>query len=315
VGKKRSRHKGSSSFKGRSSPGKSGPKSAVQAGDATAQPAPALWPIPKPSKPGTVRIGLNDQQRGLATAYLPLAESMARSVKPRRDCECEDLQATAYLALVEAARNFDPARKVSFATFARHRIRGALRDYVRFLFSDSWRGTEATRPFFRRLGKNSESHGRVIGVQEEKPVGANIEMLDAVDFWLRSLPRSHALACRLIYISGKSQDEVADLLGFSKPQLSRMHREALSWLIEDCKMGRAPFDGTPLDKPARTLSYRHLAPQSPGPLAALVNSTGKPGAGPGSGPRSRPGSGGLPRSGSGTAKGRANAERRKPKDA
>ena len=70
----------------------------------------------------------------------------------------------------------------------------------------------------------------MLGITREKPVGAEIESIEDVENWLRRLPQTHALACRLIYLSGKSQDEVAELLGFSRSHLSRMHNEALSWL-------------------------------------------------------------------------------------
>jgi len=156
--------------------------------------------------------------------------------------ESEELEATAYLALVEAAQNFDPARNVNFATFARHRIRGALRDFQRFLLSASWRGDPAQRPVFNSLGKNTERKGRVIGVEENEPVGDEIESTEAVEEWLRRLPKSHAVACRHIYIGGKSQDEVAELLGYSKSFLSRLHREAISWLIRDYQAARAGKD-------------------------------------------------------------------------
>ena len=58
-----------------------------------------------------------------------------------------------------------------------------------------------------------------------------IESPDAVEDWLSHLPRAHAAACRLIYIDGKSQDEAAAEVGCSKSYLSRLHREAVTWLI------------------------------------------------------------------------------------
>jgi RNA polymerase sigma factor (sigma-70 family) len=158
---------------------------------------------------------------------------LANAQKSKAHIEREELKSTAYMALVEAAKSFDPNRKVSFATFARHRIRGALRDYLRFVLSDSWRGRTANRPYFRTLGTQSERFGQVLGVEPDKPVGAEIDSLDSVESWLRRLPKSHALACRLIYIGGKSQEEVAGLLGYSKSYLCRMHHEALSWLIDE----------------------------------------------------------------------------------
>jgi RNA polymerase sigma factor (sigma-70 family) len=163
-----------------------------------------------------------------------MAESLAKAFRTQRRIEREELRSTAYMALVEAARNFDPARKVNFATFARHRIRGALRDYSRRVASESWHNASRFQPPVQRFGPVSERYGRIHGLSTEKPVGAEIESIDDVENWLGRLPRVHALACRLIYFSGKSRDEIAAMLGYSRAHLRRMHHDALAWLIDDC---------------------------------------------------------------------------------
>jgi len=202
-------------------------------------------PYPERCNPKGDRSPLTDEQRGLAIRYLPLARALARGYRIGRVDELEELESTAYVALVEAAQSFDPGRNVNFATFARHRIRGALRDYQRLLLSESWRGDPTQRPVFKSLGKNSEQHGWVLGVEPDRPVGAQIESTEAVEEWLRRLPQAHAVACRHIYIHGKSQDEVAALVGCSKSFLSRLHREAISWLIQDYQAARAGQERDP----------------------------------------------------------------------
>ncbi len=179
-----------------------------------------------------IRPRLSEDQRGLATRYLHMAESLARAYEARQEFERDELRSTAYMALVEAARTFDPYRKVNFATFARHRIRGALRDYARFLLSENWRGLETVRPSFQGLGTNVEQHGRVVGIKGEKPVGTEIESLEDLEQWFRRLPPVHALICRLIYVGRKSQEEVTQLLSCSRGHVSRMHTEALTLLID-----------------------------------------------------------------------------------
>ena len=47
--------------------------------------------------------------------------------------ERDEFESAACLALVEAARSFDPTRNIRFATFARFRIRGALVDVGRVM--------------------------------------------------------------------------------------------------------------------------------------------------------------------------------------
>jgi RNA polymerase sigma factor (sigma-70 family) len=179
-----------------------------------------------------IQTGLNEDQRGLATRYLPMAESLAKAFEDRQKLERDELRSTAYMALVEAARTFDPYRKVNFATFARHRIRGALRDYMRFLLSENWRGSRTVRPSFERLGQNAEEHGRVLGIRGEKPIGTEIESIEALEQWLHRLPPMHALTCRLIYLGRKSQEEVSQLLGWSRGHVSRLHTEALTLLLD-----------------------------------------------------------------------------------
>jgi RNA polymerase sigma factor (sigma-70 family) len=182
---------------------------------------------------------LSDEQRQLATQFLPLAQKLARNYRYRQMHQRDEIESAAYMALVEAALYFDPARNVNFATFARHRIRGALRDYHHRVCVDHWRGDLPERPVFRRLGKGGEHHGEVLGIQPDRPIGYEIESIESVEDWLRRLPLVHAVVCRYIYINGKSQEEAAALLGCSKSFLSRLHREAIAWLLRDYQAVRA----------------------------------------------------------------------------
>jgi RNA polymerase sigma factor (sigma-70 family) len=233
VEKKRSSSERLSRIARLSFSGTGGPNLTAAPADAVNRPHEGLWPAPKHAKFRKFRPGLTDEQRGLASRYLPMAESLAKDFRTKQSIEREELRSTAYMALVQAARTFDPARKVNFATFARHRIRGALRDYLRYAISESWRTETGLRPIAQCVGPESERYGRMLGLSEEKPVGAEIESMEDVETWLARLPKQHALACRLIYLSGKNQDEVAAMLGCSRSHLCRMHQEALTWLIDD----------------------------------------------------------------------------------
>jgi hypothetical protein len=162
---------GSSSSERARFPRKANPDQAAQPVSASPANRGDGRPYPARCNPHRHRDSLTDEQRGLATRYLPMAQAIAKRYKFRRLEEREELEATAYLALVEAAQTFDRARNVNFATFARHRIRGALRDYQRLLLSESWRGDEAQRPVFKSLGTSTEQHGRVLGIEPDRPVG------------------------------------------------------------------------------------------------------------------------------------------------
>lgn len=191
------------------------------------------------------RAPMTEDQRALAVRYIPMAQAIARRAVLLGTSEGDELQSAAYMGLVEAAMTFDPSRKVNFATYARHRIRGAIRDYRRLVLSEGWRGDPAHRPVFQTIRGDVEAYGRVLKAQDDRPVGAEIESTEAVEKWLSRLPKIQAAACRLIYLHGKSQDEAAALLGYSKSYVSRLHRDAISRLIQDfhaaCESGRPGY--------------------------------------------------------------------------
>ena len=71
---------------------------------------------------------LSTSQQELAAKYLPMARALSRPFKDRFPDSWEEFDSAACLALVEAARAFDPDRDVKFSTFARRRIWGGLCD-------------------------------------------------------------------------------------------------------------------------------------------------------------------------------------------
>lgn len=186
-------------------------------------------PNPKPP--------LSETQRELAERYLPLARAMAHRFARTFLAGRDDFQASACLALVEAAQAFDAAKGVDFSTFARLRIRGALIDARRGFLCDGWRGSVEFTPRFQPLEADSEARGRCVGAHGEEPVGASLELHDDVEYWLRRLPKRHAVAFRHIYLDGMTQEETAELMGFSKAAMSRMHRETLLW-VQQARLSR-----------------------------------------------------------------------------
>ena len=174
---------------------------------------------------------LDEAQQGLALRFLPLARSLARPLKTLYPYWRDEFESAACMALVEAARSFDPTRNIRFATFARIRIRGALVDASRSMilpgFEDEFEppGTVALTPY-------NEEHGSVLVAMESPAVGADYDDIDSVEHWLRKLPRRHAAICRLYYLYGKTQAEIADLLGCSQSEITRIHRRSMNYLAE-----------------------------------------------------------------------------------
>lgn len=188
-------------------------------------------PNSKPKKQR--RTPLNNVQQVLAARYVPMAKSLAKPLKTAWPVEGEEFESAAMLALVEAAQSYDPTRNVKFATFARYRIWGALRDVQRSLIMSGWRGDMENAPAITSLTYDAEENGRVLGTEQDRPAGEEFEALEFVENCLRKLPAKHAAACRHIYLEGKSQVEAAEALGCSKSRLSYLHKEALELIVDD----------------------------------------------------------------------------------
>ena len=98
-----------------------------------------------------------------------------------------------------------------------------------------------------------------MGLWDPTEVAAEVHALDAVDAvegWLRKLPARNARVCRLIYLHGRPQELVADDLGCSQAEVSRLHRQALELLS-------SPTRFRPGNDPARF--RRSTDPKNPEP--------------------------------------------------
>jgi RNA polymerase sigma factor (sigma-70 family) len=177
-------------------------------------------------------LPMTQAQRDLAVRYIPLARGLSKTLRLSYPRIWDELESAALLALVQAAACFDPRRKTVFATFARPRIWGALCDVQRNAKAQGWRKREKTEklPHVIALSPTAEERGLVLNTREDPPVGSEVESNEEVERCLRLLPWKHAYACRQLFVHGKSQREVAEILGCSRSRLSSMHREALTIL-------------------------------------------------------------------------------------
>lgn len=189
---------------------------------------------------------LSPARQGLAVQHLALARRLAGRQFRRWPRERDEFESSALLALVEAAEAFDPRRGIQFTTFARHRIEGAMRDVQRRLYARTrpWdRLSEELTPAENGPGLNDHA-ARVLGIQSQPAVGAELEGQDAVEHWLRALPRRYAEACRELYVHGRNQTEAAAVLGISQSRLSAMHRAALAMLQAHVQGHGGPGQGS-----------------------------------------------------------------------
>ena len=179
---------------------------------------------------------LTEPQRELAARFLPMARGLARPLKYLFPHWRDEFESASCLALVEAARSFDPDRNIKFATFARFRIRGALMDVGREMLLPGFEDEESP-PGVVTLTPFNEEHGKVLVSSEPPPVGDDVDDIDAVEHWLRKLPRRHAALCRLYYVHGKTQAEIAGAFGCSQSEVTRLHKKSIELLSEPYTAG------------------------------------------------------------------------------
>jgi RNA polymerase sigma factor (sigma-70 family) len=187
------------------------------------------------------RAPLTEDQQGLAMRYLPMAKALAKPLKAAWPTEMDEFDSAACMALVEAAQSYDESRNVKFATFARFRIWGALRDVQRGLITAGWRCDMENAPVLSSLTGNMEEHGLILGSEPDRPVEETVDSIDAVEYWLRKLPKHHAAACRQIYLHDRTQAEAANAIGCSRSRLSHLHKESLA-MLNDSYRWKFPSD-------------------------------------------------------------------------
>ncbi|HEY0952478.1 sigma-70 family RNA polymerase sigma factor [Nocardioides sp.] len=119
----------------------------------------------------TLTIAERDQ---LAVEHVPLVAHLVRETMARVPSYMDrnDLHSAGLLALVQAARSFDPARGVPFGSYASTRVRGALVDELR---SVDW----ASRSVRRKAREIEAARARLAAVLGEFPDDAAVaEALD-----------------------------------------------------------------------------------------------------------------------------------------
>lgn len=192
--------------------------------------------FPARTNPNYGRTPLTDEQKALASRHVSLARILARQFHSGRRVDRDELESVAFEALVEAARAYLGIGGAQFPTFARYRIVGAILDFFRKSGKHRRRQSSTTR-----CTLTDEYVGTPVGITPDLPVGAEFDGVDSIEAHFRCMPSSQARACRLIYLEGKSQTEVAEIMDCTKSYISKIHREALDFLAE-CFHDRSPVE-------------------------------------------------------------------------
>jgi RNA polymerase sigma factor for flagellar operon FliA len=224
------------------------------------------------------------EARALVEGHLAIPTRVARKLyaRVRRYVEFDELVSLGNAGLVEAARRFDPARKVTFAVFAWYRVHGAIVDGLRRqsnLPRRTWRKLVALRTASDQLEQRAEagSNDNEPRAREEladmlqaasaiRAVNVSLEAIpDAVNVAsendpremiglgaglfeaIAALPANEQLVVTKHYFGGVALAEIAGELGVSRSWASLVHVRAIHQLrrwFETSVVGPKSNDGT-----------------------------------------------------------------------
>lgn len=163
---------------------------------------------PKPTSP------LSPSQSQLAEKYRYVAKSLAKPFKDLRPRDCDDLESEAILALVKAASSYDPGLGVSFQSFSRHRIIGALIDWCRL----------------------QAPHDSTVAMVDEPIVETSLSDFSEVEFedYMKArFPALGILALDVLHglaVEGKTIQEVSEMLRITTMDVIGIRLEAMRLL-------------------------------------------------------------------------------------
>lgn len=177
---------------------------------------------------------LTAEQSDLAAAYAGFARHVARKLAPRATGGVEtpsggwgvtaladELESAAGLGLVDAARSYDPSRGVKFATFARMRIHGAIRDACR---SEGKRRPRAGFDGIEESEAFAMADPGLSALEDDEDRRASDARFERL---LEVLTPRERIVMRAYYGQGRRTREIAEALEMSQSRASAVHMEAL----------------------------------------------------------------------------------------
>lgn len=210
-------------------------------------------------------------EAALLEKYQSLVERVARRLVWRTGMQSayDDLWSAGALALLEAGRRYDPSKGASFATFAEHRVRGAMIDELRSMDHLPRRLRNRTDDIGKAKHKLQEKLGREptvdeiaaeMGLDVDEVAGiaalmephlpldsvlhrvssdddsdATLERAETVKRLTRALealPERLRMVLALHYDEDLTYREIARLLQVSEPRVCQLHGDALKRLRE-----------------------------------------------------------------------------------
>ena len=176
-----------------------------------------------------------------AEEHLKLAYKVANEVHKKGDERpLDELISIAMLGLVRASNNFDEKKGFKFSTYAINTMRGYIRteyfhDKNRFIRKRNDNKEVYEKVNISSLNNTLPLEGKKIEVIENCvsnfEIDNEIEKLD-LKIAINKLKNKEKQIIQLLFFEGKTQNEVAKLLGTNQVQISRIKRRAISSLRE-----------------------------------------------------------------------------------
>lgn len=184
-------------------------------------------PQPEPEGPDH---GLGD----LVASYGQRIEKMGRGFRQRHmpALGAEDLAQAGYIAMLGAAKRFDPTRGVPFGAFLQTRLKGAMRDALRVEARQSKRDrmespSARQEPGERDLAAEIVSHAA--------PPGAGAERRKIAAMLTRALdvlsPRERRIII-MVYVECRTQREVGELMHLTPGRICQLQSGACAKMRE-----------------------------------------------------------------------------------
>jgi RNA polymerase sigma factor FliA len=210
-------------------------------------------------------------EAALLEKYQGLVERVARRLVWRTGMQSayDDLWSAGALALLEAGHRYDPTKGASFATFAEHRVRGAMLDELRSMDHLPRRLRNRTDDMAKAKRKLEEELGREATVDEiakeldlevdevagiaalmepHLPLDSVLHRVSSLDDSnasleraetvkrltraLEALPERLRMVLALHYDEDLTYREIAKLMQVSEPRVCQLHGDALKKLRE-----------------------------------------------------------------------------------
>ena len=175
--------------------------------------------------------GHTESRTRIIEAYQPLVFKQVMGMGARQD-QLHDLNQEGTVGLIEAVEAFNPERGIRFATFARHRIRGRLLNY---LTSKIQYVSEASCELWNMQDSDAKSGQEIVEEQE---------LSSKVAYALSRLPDRERAVIRAVYLDEEQPGKIAEEMEISASYLYKLQKRAvrrlrgmLAGFIAEVKMG------------------------------------------------------------------------------